>query len=165
MQFGRQLPYQLWQRHVRPAQDRGNPSIDQDREPWVRRRLNVFAFVSAPVDTSQHLLRSAPIDTLALPCDSRPALSPAPSSDAVSRPTRSESQSSTPPRSLPCSRRRRSATWSALPPHIDLVSAPIGTPQHVPPIPFPPLEPAFECSPFYVSAHVDTFPSIPWQLD
>ena len=41
----------------RPAQDRGNPSIDQDREPWVRRRLNVFAFVSAPVDTSQHLLR------------------------------------------------------------------------------------------------------------
>ena len=51
LQFEGQQAHQHWQRHVRPAQARGNPSIDQDREPRVRRRLKVFAFVSAPIDT------------------------------------------------------------------------------------------------------------------
>ena len=51
MQFGLQQTHQRRQRHVRPAQARGNPSVDQDQEPRVRRRLKVFAFVSAPIDT------------------------------------------------------------------------------------------------------------------
>ena len=39
MQLGRQQPHQQWKRCVRPAQARGSPSVDQDCERQVRRRL------------------------------------------------------------------------------------------------------------------------------
>ena len=44
LQFGLQQPHQRRQRHVRPAQARGNPPADEDRKPQVRRHRPSVCF-------------------------------------------------------------------------------------------------------------------------
>ena len=97
-----------WQRHLhRGGHHQAVRGAQGERRDLagVRRRPQVFAFLSAPVDTP----------ALSLPTSHPPV--------AVSGPTKSETRA--PPRSLPSSRRRRSPPWGVPLPLFAFVSAPL----------------------------------------